>query len=94
MFLAITRTVLLDQVAALSSMNRVDDTSDADARSPDRALFTGTSSSDVAPDGRLGRSWDASAENPLCPDFGSSGVPFSTSGAAIATQHRSASIAA
>lgn len=33
MFLAMTRTVLLDHAAASSSMNRVDDTSDAFARS-------------------------------------------------------------
>jgi hypothetical protein len=34
MFLAITRTVLFDHIAASNSMNRVDDTSVADARLP------------------------------------------------------------
>jgi len=49
MFRAITRTVLFDHTAALSSMNRVEDTSDACARSPARAPLTVTSISDVAP---------------------------------------------
>lgn len=39
MFRAMTRTVLFDQTAALRSMNRVDDTSDACAKSPARAPF-------------------------------------------------------
>jgi hypothetical protein len=42
-------------------MNRVDDTSDADARSPARAPFTVTWSSAVAPGARLGRSQDGVA---------------------------------
>ena len=37
-FRSITRTVLFDHPAALSSMNRVDDTSDACARSPARSI--------------------------------------------------------
>ena len=49
MFLATTRIVLFDQTAASSSMNRVDDASDACSRSPARAPFTVTSSSDVWP---------------------------------------------
>jgi len=68
MFRAITRTVLFDQAAASSSMNRVDDTSDACARSPARAPFTVTSSSDVAPGARLGRSHDTSAANSRRPE--------------------------
>jgi hypothetical protein len=86
MFRAITRTVLFDHTAASSSMNRVDDTSDAVARSPARAPFTVTSSSDVAPGARLGRSQDTSAANSRRPEPNSapvnSGVPFSTAGAA------------
>ena len=81
-FRAMTRTVLFDQTAAWISMNRVDDTSDAPARSPARALLTVTSISEVAPGARLGRSQDTSAANSRCPDCGSSGVPFSTAGAA------------
>ena len=42
-------------------MNRVDDTSDACARSPARAPFTVKSISDVAPGARLGKSQDTSA---------------------------------
>jgi hypothetical protein len=61
MFRAITRTVLFDHTAALSSMNRVDDTSDACARSPARAPLIVTSISAVAPGARLGRSQDTSA---------------------------------
>ena len=49
MLRAITRTVLFDHTAALSSMNRVDETSDACARSPARAPLTVTSISVVAP---------------------------------------------
>jgi hypothetical protein len=45
---SITRTVLFDHTAASSSMKRVDETSDVDARSPARAPFTLTSSSAVA----------------------------------------------
>ena len=82
MFLVITRTVLFDQTAASSSMNRVEDTSDACARSPARAPLSVTSISDVAPGARLGRSQDTSAANSRYPDCGSSGVPFSTAGAA------------
>ena len=82
MFRAITRTVLFDHTAALISMNRVDDTSDACARSPARAPVTVTSISEVAPGARLGRSDETSAANSRCPDCGSSGVPFSTAGAA------------
>jgi hypothetical protein len=63
MFRAITRTVLFDHTAASSSMNRVDDTSDAAARSPARAPFTVTSINDVTPGARLGRSQDTSAPN-------------------------------
>ena len=44
-----TRTVLFDHTTASSSMNRVDDTSDACARSPARAPVTVPSISDVAP---------------------------------------------
>gem|GEM_PF-748813 len=83
MFRAITRTVLFDQTAALSSMNRVDDTSDACARSLARAPLTETSISDVARGAKLGRSQDTSAANSRCPDCGSSGVPFSTAGAKL-----------
>jgi len=56
MFRAITRTVLFDQTAAFSSMNRVDDTSDACAWSPARAPLTVTSINDVVPGAKLGRS--------------------------------------
>ncbi len=55
MFRAITRTVLFDHTAASSSMKRVDDTSDACARSPALAPFTVTSRSAVAPGARVGR---------------------------------------
>lgn len=55
MFPAITRTALFDHTAALGSMNRVDETNDACARSPARAPFAVTSSSDVAAGARLGR---------------------------------------
>jgi hypothetical protein len=86
MFRAITLTVLFDQTAASISMNRVDDTSDACARSPARAPFTVTSSSDVAPGARLGRSQDTSVANSRRPERNSapanSGVPFRTAGAA------------
>jgi len=86
MFRAITRTVLFDHTAASSSINRVDDTSDACARSPDRAPFTVTSMSAVAPGARLGRSQDTSAANSRRPEPNSApvsnGVPFSTAGAA------------
>ncbi len=86
MFRAITRTVLFDHTAASSSMNRVDDTSDACARSPARAPFTVTSISEVAAGARLGRSQDTSAANSRRPEPNSapvnSGVQFSTSGAA------------
>ena len=58
MFRAITHTVLFDQTAASSSMNRVDDTSDTDASSPALAPFTVTSMSEVAPGASLGRSQD------------------------------------
>ena len=58
MLRAITRTVLFDHTAALSSINRVDDTSDACATSPARAPLTVTSISDVAPGARLGRAQD------------------------------------
>jgi len=81
-FRAMIRTVLIDHTAASSSMNRGDDTSDADARLPARAPLTVTSISDVAPGARLGRFQDTSAANSRCPDCGSSGVPFSTAGAA------------
>lgn len=56
--------MLLDQTATSSSMERVDDTSDADIRSPARALFIVTSSSAVAPSARLSMSHDISAANP------------------------------
>ncbi len=42
------RTVLFDQTVTSSSLNRVNDTSDACAKSPARAPFTVTSSSAVA----------------------------------------------
>ncbi|MCZ8146776.1 MAG: hypothetical protein O9325_02855 [Roseomonas sp.] len=45
---AITRTVLSNHTAASSSMKRLDETSDADARLPARAPFTQASSSAVA----------------------------------------------
>lgn len=67
-FLAMTRTALLDQVAASSLMNRVDDTSDTEARPPALAPLTVTSISDVAPGARLGRSQDASATSSHCSD--------------------------
>jgi hypothetical protein len=86
MFRVIARTVLVDLTAALSSTNRVDDTSDACARSPARARFTVTSISAVAPGARLGRSHDTSAANSRRPEPNSvpvsNGVPFSTAGAA------------
>jgi len=77
MFRVIIRTMLLDHTAASSSMNRVDDTSDASVRSPARAPLTVTSISVVAPGAKLGRSQDTPAANSRCPDCGSSGVPFS-----------------
>lgn len=49
MFRAMTRAVLFDHTAVSSSMIRVDDSSDAYARLPARALFTVTSKSNVAP---------------------------------------------
>ena len=49
MFRAITRTVLFDHTAASSSMNRVDDNSDACGNSPARAPVTVTSITEVAP---------------------------------------------
>ena len=58
MFRAMTRTVLFHHTAASSSMNRVDDTCDACAKSPARAPFTVTSINDVTPGARLGRSQD------------------------------------
>ena len=83
---AITRTVLFDHTAASSSINRFDDTSDACAISLARAPFTVTSSSEVAPGARLGRSQDTSAANSRRPEPSSApvnnGVPFSTAGAA------------
>ena len=54
MFRAITRTVLFDHIAASSSMKRIEDTSDAIARSPARAPFTVTSINAVAPGAWLG----------------------------------------
>ncbi len=72
MFRAITRTVLFDQTAAWSSMNRVDDTGDACAKSPARAPLTVISVSVVPPGARLGRSQDTSDANCRCPDCSSS----------------------
>ena len=88
MLRAITRTVLFDHTAASSSMNRVDDTSDACARSPARAPFTVTSSSDDALDARLGRCQATSAANSRYPACGSSGVPLSTAGVASGSPWR------
>ena len=86
MFLATTRTVLLDHAAASSSTKRVDEASAAWARSPCRAPLTTTSSRLVAPGARLGRSQDTSAANSRRPEPNgapvSNGVPFSTAGAA------------
>ena len=82
MFHAITRTELFDHTTELSSMNCVDDTTDACARSPARAPLTVTTINDVAPRARLGRSQDTSAKNSRCPDCGSNGVPSKTAGAA------------
>ena len=70
MFRAITRTVLFDHTAASSSMNRVDDTREADAKLPTRATLTVTSISDVANGAKLGRSQDVLAANSRCPDCG------------------------
>ena len=80
MFRAITRTVLFDHTAASSSMNRVDDASDADARSPARAPLTVTSSNEVAPGAKLGRSQDTSAANTRCPESDNRCLPFGTAG--------------
>ena len=84
MFHAITRTVFFDHTAASSSMNRVGDTSDARAKSPACAPLTVTSITEVDPGAGAsgGRSQDTSDANSRCPDCGSSGVPFSTAGAA------------
>ena len=82
MFHSITRSKLYGHTAALSSMNRVDDTSDTSARSPARPTLTVTSISDVAPGARPGRSKDTSAAKFRFPDCGNSGVPVSATGAA------------
>jgi len=66
-FRAITRTVSSDQAAVLSSMNRVDHTGGACAKSPVHAPLTLTSISEVAPGARLGRSQDTAAANSRCP---------------------------
>jgi len=79
MFRTITRTVLFDQAAVLSSMNRVDHTGGACARSPVHAPLTLTSISEVAPGARLGRSHDTSAVNFRCPT-GAEGQAKSTAG--------------
>ena len=81
MFLAMTRTVLLDHAAASSSLKRVDEASAAWAKSPCRAPLTVTSSRLVAPGASYGRSQAASAANSRCPT-GSAGVPQSSAGAA------------
>lgn len=62
-----TRTVLLVQAKALRSMNRVELTSDACARSPWRDPVTVTSVSAVAPLASDGRSQDTSAANSRVP---------------------------
>jgi hypothetical protein len=80
-FRAIKRTVLFDHTAASSSMKRIEDTSDAFARSPVRAPLAVTSIDDVAPGARLGRSQATSAANSRCPT-GNVGVPQSSAGAA------------
>ena len=67
MFLAMTRTVLLDQAAASSSTKRVDEASAALARSPCRAPDTVTSTRLVAPGASDGRSQATSAVNSRCP---------------------------
>lgn len=81
MFLAMTRTVLLDQAAASSSMKRVDDTSAAQATSVWRAPLTVTSGSLVAPGVSDGKSHATSAANSHSPT-GRTGVPQSNAGAA------------
>jgi hypothetical protein len=63
MLRAITRTVLLDQAAALNSTKRVEEASAASARSPCRQPGTVTSTRWVAPGARLGRSSEVSAWN-------------------------------
>jgi len=54
MFRTTTHTTLFDHAAELKSMNLIEDTSGADARSPARALPTLTSISAAAPGARLG----------------------------------------
>jgi hypothetical protein len=88
----ITRTVLFDHTAASSSMNRVDDTSDALASSPACAPFIATSSGAVVPGAYLGKSQDASVANSRRPEPNSApvtnGVPFSAAGAASSSPSR------
>lgn len=80
MFRAVTRTVLLDQAKASSSMKRVEDASDASAMSPCLAPASVTSNKCAAPPATDGRSSGVSMTNSRWPT-GSVGVPQSSAGA-------------
>ena len=81
MLRASTRTVLFDQTKASSSMKRVEEASEASARSPCRAPGTATSTRCTAPAASYGRSSVVSTANSRWPT-GSVGVPQSRAGAA------------
>ena len=79
-------TVLFDHVDASSSTKRVDEASDASARSPCRAAGTTTSTRCTAPEAKFGRSSVVSTANSRWPT-GRVGVPQSSAGATSARRY-------